>query len=717
MQRRTLAAAVVVTTALSLVGCTGGHSRTSPRSGASTSRTSSPSQPGVSVPGGGVADAANIPNAGALATAADGLPKDPAAATDALAAKLFGPDAKAAVAAAGVLLVRAGIPLVSADGPVIALPSPIVIVNAPTDVELLPNLVDQVRQNVRYTPAQVLAIMKYLGLSEQHLTAAQLVGTLSTWGKTAGAPQPSVYAGAIERALAFRHGQVLTASAAPDPATVTALGKGPGGLADARYYPLAAPGGAVDFDPLQLLVLLAHATSDASDNVTVAHGRAPYPTPSGHSSVTEAMDDGCDALVNLMQTEPGRIDQKFTKTALQDAIGDAIEKKYGQAAGTLAGKAFKAVEKFEDVAAYLLFTVGLQFSLTADKAKTHFRHESSQTDRDVLFTAHAGFNLKIPQKWLSCWTLAGLQIPKNKGLKGFEVNWREPNGPVALRPYSQDADKLLKPVVLDDSGDTTLKTYPRVEAHAPGPGYDPPVSTVYQQVYAGLDKDYLGAHLSDLLPMLAGPEGVPPALIAIAYNNIVGLIKEAGLPNKQVDFPVDYHGANVFRAQGDGSMNVLFEGTVGVAMDLYSCTGPGGPWQGTISVTGATGPILIALGKMAGKNLEGSGTDVAPVTFQLDPKSTQTQHRPVAGTKYEVLVELDSEYIKNGFTPDSAQDQAAMLYGRLQVGTASWAIAGVDLREMASMLSPLFASNMDVPVYRTNSDPRCKGGSLQDDPF
>ena len=709
--------ATIAATSVAVAACTA-HS--SPGGAHRGGRATQSGASGAAAPATGVNDPANIPDAAALQHVTAGLPADPVGAVDALVNLVFGADAKAAVAAAGALLVRSGIPLVSAAGPVIALPSAVVIVNGPTDVEILPALVDQVRQHVRFTTAQLLAMTEYVGLSLNQLTPAQFVGTLAAWGKDPQDPAATVYAAATVRALAARHSEVFTAAGVPDAKTAAGLAKGPGGLPDTSYFPLAAPGGVVDFDPLQVLLFLSHALSAASTKVRVENGRAAYPSPapSGHSSLVRIGDGPCDELVDVAQTEAGTDLKDSAKSVLQDRIKVAIAVKYGTALAEQAEKAFSVGEKLEDVASYLLFVAGLGFDLSADKARTHFRHESADTEHDVLFTAHAYFALKIPQQWLSCWTLAGLEIPKNsRGLEGFRVDWSQPNGTAALQAYPQDSEKMLNPVVLDKSGTTTLKTYPRREASPPRQGQDVPVATVYQQVRASLDKDYFGAHLSDLLPLLAGPEGIPAVLISVAYNNIVALIKKAGLPSKQIDLPVDYHGSNIFTAKGEGSLNLYFYATVGLRMDLYSCSGPEGPWQGTVALTGDSGALTELIGRLVGQPGHGSEKVSGSMSFQLDPNSSQPQKRLMAGGGNGVQMAFDAQYVTNRFTPGSAQDQAAMLYGRLQVGEATWLYHDVDMGYLGELLTPLLATNSTVAVLRVNSDARCPGASLQDDRF
>jgi hypothetical protein len=716
MRRRAYAVAVVVCTAITVVGCTGGGSKPGPhktRDGGGTS-----AQPGVSRPARAVDDPKNIPDAAALTKAAAGLPADPAQAASALVDRMFGDDAKAAVAATGELLRRAGLPIVSGKGgPPVAMPDAITITNAPVGVELLPSLAQLARTGIGYDLDQVRGMLQAVGAPEAALTDRQLVAGLAAWGKGVKDPAVTRYAGAAERALAARHGQLLDPAQVLDAKTTAALIDKPESLPLDTYNQLVAEPDRVSFDPVQLLLLAAHADSEASDKPVVKQVPSVLSgaKPTDHHSLA-AVDFGtCADIAGDFDGEvPGAV-KGHAKATLQEYLKQDIEATIGKEAAEKLEKGWGNYDKLTDVLSTIAFVTSLRFDVAPlGKGTTHFLHDESAHANDVKVQAHAYFKATVPEEYRPCFALAGIGLPGNKDLKDIEITWTLPNGRVALKPATVGDRQFDHPVALDESGLSTVQLTPRRELHPPKQGDDQTVATALQQVKASLDKDWLEAHISDLIPLLfKGYEGVPDVIEGVLWNNLLNMIKKFSLPSVVVTIPVTYHGSNVYRILGDGSMNVIFEGTIGLKADLYSCKGLRGPWQGTIAITGTSGPLLEATGKLLGVKAKGSGTDIVKVHFLLNEKVSQPQKFTFG--KYGVVVELDQDAIDKGLqTGGNYAKEGTRIR---QVGVASWLVGGQDVRVLGNMLGSLFSHGTEIPVEAADGDLRCPGTAIYQDPF
>jgi hypothetical protein len=717
MRRRALAVAAVVCTAITVVGCTGGGSKPGAHKAGGGGGTSA--RPGVNQPARAVDDPKNIPDAAALRKAAEGLPADPAQAATALVGRMFGDDAKAAVAATGELLRRAGLPIVSGKGgPPVAMPDTITITNAPVGVELLPSLTQLARTGIAYDLDQVRGMLQAVGAPEAELTDRQLVTGLAAWGKGAADPAVTRYAGAAERALAARHGQLLDPAQVLDAKTAAALRDKPESLPLEDYNRLIAEPDRVSFDPVQFLLLAAHADSEASDKpvVTQVPSVLSGATPTDHHSLA-AVDFGtCADIAGDFDGEvPGAV-KGHAKATLQEYLKQDIEATIGKEAAEDLEKGWGNFDKLTDVLSTIAFVTSLRFDVAPlGKGTTHFLHDESAHANDVKVQAHAYFKATVPEDYRPCFALAGIGLPSNKDLKDIEITWTLPNGRVALKPATVGDRQFDHPVALDESGLSTVQLTPRRELHPPKSGDKEPVATALQQVKASLDKDWLEAHISDLIPILfQGYAGVGEALDNVLWNTLLNMIKKFSLPSVVVTIPVTYHGSNVYRILGDGSVNVIFEGTIGLKSDLYSCKGLRGPWQGTIAITGTSGPLLEAAGHMLGIKAKGSGTDVVRGSFLLNEKVSQPQ-KFTFSSKYGLVVELDQDAIDKGLQTGGNYAKEGTRIRR--VGVASWLIGGQDVRVVGSLLGSLFSQGTEIPVEAADGDLRCPGTAIYQDPF
>jgi hypothetical protein len=701
-----LVAAIPLVASACTGGSPGGHGAAGPAGHGGAS-----SAPAVDQPG-------NIPDAAALKRVAAGLPADPAAAASALADKIFAGDGKTAAAATGELLRRAGLPLGSGKGPIVALPDGVTIVNAQLGVELLPALAEQVREGMQFDLSQVLAALAHVGVPEAKLTAAQLVGTLAEWGKGAKDLPAAQYAGAAERALAAHHGQLFAQDQLLPAATATALQDKPQSLRPDAYQRAVAVNPPA-LDPIQLILLVAHAGSHATTKPVVKQvPPTPRPGPSGGHSLTESVAlPSCGYVNDQFDGESGGAAKATAKAILQDALKEAAEERYGVKVKNAFDKGFEAYDKVTDVLSYLAFTAAIRFDVEPKNRKsTHFLHDEGDHANDVQFEAHAYFKAIVPKEWEDCFALAGIGLPTDKDLEEMKVIWTLPNGKVALKPAAGLGVRQFDyPLLLDKQGRSVVTTTPRRELHPPKNGEKKRVSTAYQQVKASLDKNYLAVHASDFVPLLFGVEGIPAVIVGIAYNNIVGLIKEMGLPEKTIDFPVTYHGDDVYRIYGNGYVNIIFTGNIHYAADLVSCDGPQGRWQGSVTVSGALDAVLAHLGHAMGASGPSSGSEtVKAIPFLLNVKTDQPQ-KFVFNDRYGLIVELDRDAIDSDFTEAGPNGQPQRM---LQIGVAAGTIGGQDLRVLGGFLGPLFSAGLELPVEAVDGgDLRCPGTALYDNPF
>lgn len=663
-----------------------------------------------------VDDPATIPDSGALTAAAEGLPPDPAEAAAALVDRMFGDDPAQAVAATGELLRRAGLPLGSGAGPMVALPDKYVITNAQIGVELLPRLTEQARDGLAFDLDQVQALLTHLGIPQGELTDEELVGTLAEWGKGDGDPAESRTAGAAERALAHRHGQLLAPTDMPDAATLTALRDKPESLPLDEYQRLIGQPTAITLDPVQVVLLVAHMAGAVTDDPVVIQlpataDRTASSTPADetpHPLRRDAAAGPCSAIQAPLEDEVGKFDKGAVKAILQDQLKDAVERRFGETASGVLDAGFTGYDQLTDVLSYLAFTLALQFDMGPVGTKTtHFLHDESAHANDVTFEAHAYIVPVVPPEYNDCFALAGIDIPTDKELKDMQVIWTLPNGRVGLKPAVVGDRQFDVPILLDDHGKSTVQTTPRREKHPPRDGDQAPQDTVMQPVRAALDKNYLEIHASDIALMIFGD--LPGAAVSVAIKVVTALIKEAGLPAKTVQFPVTYHGSNVYHIFGDATLSIPFYADVPLKADLYSCTGPEGPWQGSITVGGSVGPILKMAGHLVGYQGPDSGEDVVKAGFSVNAKVAQAQTFVVTDT-YGVVVQLDQSAIDNGFQQKSGT--GAVSERTKRIGWASWTIGGEDVRVLAGLIGGFMSQSLDLPVEAVDGDLRCKDNGV-----
>ncbi len=705
----TLALAVVLVAGLELAGpVSGASARPLARPGGTVTAVPAAASNPAAAPAASPLDPL-IPTAASLAAAARGLPADPVDAAESLVGTIFGADDAAAVAATGELLRRAGLPLVSAAGPVVALPDELTIISDPIDVELLPTLTRSVRDGTEFSPAQLADTLTYLGVTTTPLPSDTLVGTLAAWGKDASAPAESVVAGAAVRALARARGQLLVPSALPDAATLSTLAKDPGLLTAQQLSLLAAPGRLSGLDPLQFLLFVAHASGEVVEKAVAAPGpAAAVPSTAPGLRRSQAAGTPCQSLQESPDTGKG-----VTKKILREDIKAGVEMtKNGKARGKALDDDFKAYDRGTDVISTTMLLLGATIDLVASPPATHFRHESGDPSKDVLFVANAAFNGPLAAKWLACWGLAGIDVPPDGPLNDFRVRWEVFGSLPVLQTKTDDSDKLLHGEPTHD-GVSTLWMYPRTETHPPKPGESIPEQTVSEIVVASLDKDDFPFKLTDLLGM-THPED---AALDKAWDIAIAWLQKVGLPSKRMRYPVSFHANSPYVIQAQTDMQIPGFASVRMDADLYSCQGPAGPWKGSVTLTGAAEAILVMAGNLVGADTSHtSGSVTFPMSFTLNDENASEQRIPF-GEKLAMVIDLDPDAVAAQEHPQSLNDTWDRLGNRAVVGDGSYIFGGTDLRDVAGTSAGGLFQGAEYQVVGVMRDARCPGASYWDDRF
>ena len=203
----------------------------------------------------------------------------------------------------------------SALGPIVAMPNHAVIVNMPIEVELLPMLTDSIRGGVFYTPDQVGQLLQLEGATVHPLTGAEVVGILDYWGKSSSDATETVVAGSATRALAAQRHQLLIPSMVVDATTQRAADTDPASVDSTLLAELSSPARLLGLDPLQTILLAAHAASRLQTD-------GPGLRSQGAATVA---DSGCPD----MNTAAGKVASGVTKGGLQAGVAAAA----GQVAG------------------------------------------------------------------------------------------------------------------------------------------------------------------------------------------------------------------------------------------------------------------------------------------------------------------------------------------------------------------------------------------------
>ena len=488
------------------------------------------------------------------------LPADPASAGMLLVEFILTGEPRVARAAVGELLRRSGIPLVSPDGALVAAPDGVVLKDAVVYAELVTELTDAVRSDTHYTPQEVVWLLADLGYPEEgEIEPGELLAALGDWGKGTDAPGESRVAGAAVRALAASRGHVLYPGADPDE---------------------------VILDPLQTLLVVAHATSvelvpvEALVDAAGAHTTAFF----GEGAAPFAGAEVCKDLITLLEALKGP--RNYLDVATSNPLGEHLTDKVKDR--VLSPRVNSALERFSkvkgradlvaSVLGVLLLLLGAEIELVhasggTGQWQTHFGHQADEADKHMILEARTRFNSSLTGKRLECWSLAGIDLPRSDVMEGFTVKWsgdqhlgRIQEGGRYLTAVSGDSHKFQQGEVLGSSGVSRVEMRPPHEKFTPEPGSRELEGSV--RITVKLDQASLPLNLSNIWDWKG-------ATIDLALD----ALKRAGLPSASRVARVTYHGSDIFIAKGAADV-FLFYLTLPIFVDIYSCTGPGGPWKG-----------------------------------------------------------------------------------------------------------------------------------------
>lgn len=637
-----------------------------------------------------------VPTPDSLRSVADALPDGEVAAAEQLVEIVWGSDSLAAVSATGEILRRAGLPLVSADGPVVALPEGSVIVNAPVLVELLPTLTAAARSGTIFPPEQVGELLEFIGFAATPPTAADVVGLLAAWGKQ--------YTGGGS-------GGDANGGSGGDIAEVRAAGAAARALARVRGD-LLVPDFVTGIDPITTVMLLAHAAGELATSVDIVPAPSGLRAASAGALFGKAGQSACEAFE---QKSDSRAEQEAmdgvkegAKTRTRDAAGAAAEHYWGKSGSAWVNAAGETYDKLTDAISVVLLLLGAKLDLTADKSESHFRHQPGDRAGDVTFTATASFSSALAKRHLACWALIGIDVPPDGTLEGYTVNWRMSKAPQAFQAFSDSRDKFAKGDVTGADGISTVSVYPRTELSPPGDGETQPELTINATVTAGLDKNDFPWKFTDLIGF-ATSGGFGGAAVKALYSLLMDLMKRGALPTKAYHIPVKYHGQMPFVMVGAMQANSSFVSiSVDFRADMYSCTGPLGPWQGT---AGSGGDVSITHTGSA-PQIAGSGQADFPMRFEL-AKSGEPQRFHVA-EGVGIQVELDVGEVDRVLNPQVVRDMYDSMRGRpVVVGSGTWTLEG---EEVARRLGGASTMSWDAGTERFDvvsraTDDRCGGSS------
>lgn len=606
------------------------------------------------------------------------IPDDPSAAARLLVEQIYGPDEAAANEAITEVLRRAAIPVVSINGPVVALPDNIVLADAAVYAELIPDLTRAVRAGDFYTVQQLGDLLLEIGISDQPdagrpMTLETLVGGLGKWGKREGAPVESAFAGAVTRALAGRRLQVL--------------------------YPKADMV-QLQFDPLQTILIIAHASTDAR-TVAAAPTSSLLDRLSG-VKVVYAQDKGpCDDLEKVLAPPMGQVEETISKVVKEQIIESWKDFALSDAAKEALGKAGAVHEKGTAVLNVLLLLMGAQIDVVDNKGgETHFKHAEGDRSKHVEVHALAYFDSNIAKKKVACYKLAGIDVPPPGPLSGFKVHWSLDQSLGVgyqgkyLTAVTSDSQKIggcgTCGETTGNDGRSKIELYPPVEKN-PGTGYELSGGV---RVTASLDKADFPFKLSDLLG-LKDPGGFAAGKI---WDLAVSAISRAGLPSKSTNIQVKYHGSEIYVSKGKSNL-FLFYITAPVELDLYTCEGLNGTWHATGGMGGDEQTFFgDAAETVFGVDIPEGVTYIQSTTFQINPDAVENRFDLVPEIKMTGVMKLDQALI--------AANRAVI------VGTRVGRVVGeVDLQMDSMSLAPVaFFGSTTYPLYLVPEDPRCPPG-------
>lgn len=568
----------------------------------------------------------------------------------------------------------------------IALPDRYVLADAATYAEFVPSLARAVREGYRYPVEDIAALLAEIGVTDEPLPAPALLAGLGAWGKAAAAPFEAQVAGAAVRALAAQRDQLLFAGAAPD---------------------------AIDLDPIQVVLLIAHFTSRTGERAPDAAIRTIPPFRfAAHRPLATA--NPCNALNDRLQ-QGGQV-ADLLKEVITSTYKDSVKDMLGPKGQRAFDRASGVYEKGTDVLALLLLYLGVQLDLNDDRGGvTHFKHQPGERDKHVKLTATARFDSTLPNQTIACFNLAGLDIPPSQPLAGYTLRWSLKQKLTAGNPLSSAQGMYLRPIRADlrklhygggagettgSNGTSTLELYPPVE-RKPARGKE---QTGTVTVTASLDKDDFLFKLADMLKLREMAEGgkvKPSGAYTIAADKIYDLAKSAAgrlvLPSRTRQVTVKFHGADIYAVQ-ENSYLWLFYVALPLVVDVVSCEGLEGQWQGR---GGFTKWDVTILGRIAARLVrmklpENFQMMNEHLRFQLNTRAVENVVDIISyNSLMSAVVRIDDRLVR---------ENRAVPYdypiGEFRV-------------QMPRSNEISLINNTVYPIKRLKEHPRCEGGGFE----
>jgi len=261
----------------------------------------------------------------------------------------------------------------------------------------------------------------------------------------------------------------------------------------------------------------------------------------------------------------------------------------------------------------------------------------------------------------------------------------------------------------DSNGVSTLSLYTRTEPEPGGIGEERGAS-VY--VTAKLDMTDFPFKPSDFIILSEGDALKFPAKKIL--DLVLSAEGRAGLPSKTITIKVWYHTPDIYIAKGKRTITSFIYYDLPISVDLYSCSGLKGPWQGEGSFgteESAFGDIMRPIWAQVFPDypLPPPGERISePQNFYIDPGSKNWVPLLTRIGLYgdmTLFPEVVDYYNQNGIPPPP--DSIYLIYnvyGKIEAyaGGVSFA-AGEELG----------GTPFNIPILSADSDPRCPSGEAK----
>lgn len=304
----------------------------------------------------------------------------------------------------------------------------------------------------------------------------------------------------------------------------------------------------IQLDPLQFALIVASLTSRYGTAQTTFASRAP-------GLAFPALDEPCKTVSRTLD-DPTGISKKYAKESFLDMLKDAIKETYGEnvAGAFTTGKDY--FDSAEDGIAVDLLLAGINLHV-ADDAKpapqnAHYAHQIAAPENFYSYIATLRFDSPFPNQVLQCAGLAGIKLPDNGPLSGWQIRWRLEQDKHHVQPAtSADSNKIERGFggggggeITGEDGQSKLRVEVAVE-----PGCPNEPSCKKGNVKSGkvtgtacADTTDLPLKLSDLMPSLSGAFKFGKA----AGKLIIDMLKRMTLPCVGDTVVITWHHPDTF---------------------------------------------------------------------------------------------------------------------------------------------------------------------------